>query len=100
MDLALAYVGGHGFWTGDAAAVRRHPRLISVVAGSHCQVLRPTRPDLKRLATCEPVSWAHVASLLASNVALRVNLIDALKRNEPLIPRRGHPEHVPRGGRP
>jgi CRP/FNR family transcriptional regulator, cyclic AMP receptor protein len=83
LEPTLAYIGGPGFWAGDAAAVRGHRRIVSVVATSRCQMFRLTRADLHRMGSSSPVLWAHLAKLLARNLARALSVIDALKRNDP-----------------
>jgi CRP/FNR family transcriptional regulator, cyclic AMP receptor protein len=80
----LAFIGAPGFWVGDAAAVRGHPRLVSVIAGTRCRVLRLRRAELFLLGANYPQTWAHVTLMMARNVERCVNIIDALKRHDPI----------------
>ncbi len=82
LESTLTYIGGPGFWMGDAAAVAGYRRLISVRASSNCQVFRLARLELHRLATSNPIVWSYMAMLLAKNLATALCLIDALKRND------------------
>ena len=80
----LSYIGGPGFWAGDTAAVTGQPRLITIVAGADCELLRLTRAELQRLAAKDPLVWRYVLTLVASNYAKAIRVVDALKRTDPI----------------
>lgn len=79
----LAFMGAPGFWVGDAAAIRGHPRLVTIRAASDCQVFRLRRAELMLLGAQEPMTWMHVAVMTAQNIERLVNLIHVLKRSDP-----------------
>jgi CRP-like cAMP-binding protein len=84
LEPTLSYIGGPGYWVGDAAAVSGRPRVLSVIAASHCQLLRLPRAELQRLGAGNPAVWANIAMLLAASTVICISLIDALKRNDPV----------------
>ena len=84
LDPSLGFVGRPGFWAGDAAAVRGAPRLVTIVANTRCRIFRLRRAELLLIAQRDPLVWAHVALLMGHTVERCVNIIDALKRHDPV----------------
>jgi CRP/FNR family transcriptional regulator, cyclic AMP receptor protein len=80
----LGYIGGPGFWTGDVAAITGRPRHIAVSAASACAVLRLPRASLGAIAERQPLVWRHLAGLVSRNLLLAMDIIGALKRNDPV----------------
>lgn len=80
----LAHIGGVGMWVGDAASVSGKERRITLSAASECALLRLSRSRLHSLAAGKPQIWAHVARLLAFNLLLAMDIIDALRRESKL----------------
>lgn len=78
----LAYVGGPGFWVGDAAAVTGQKRRMTLSAASDCHLLRLTSARLFTLADERPQVWRLVAYLASKNVILAIDIIDALRRDD------------------
>ncbi|HEX8815027.1 MAG TPA: Crp/Fnr family transcriptional regulator [Terriglobales bacterium] len=84
LDSTLIYLAGPGFWTGEAAAVRGHARLISLIARTHCQLLRLPRYELQRMTAADPSFWRFIAILIAGNERRTLRVIDALRCNDPV----------------
>lgn len=82
-EMDLGHIGGPGFWTGEFAAVTGARRRVSVSARSDCRVMRLPRASLQAIAQRQPATWSHVTTLLAENLHLALNVIDALKRDDP-----------------
>jgi CRP-like cAMP-binding protein len=79
----LAYIGGPGLWLGDSAALDGRVRRNTLVARSDCWLLRLSRADLHRLTTSVPTAWRHLAELAAQSEFRMLDIIDALRRNDP-----------------
>lgn len=80
----LAHIGGPGLWVGDAASITGQRRRITISAASDCQLLRLTRARLLTLADEWPQVWQHVAYLASKNLILAIDIIDALRRDDPV----------------
>jgi CRP/FNR family transcriptional regulator, cyclic AMP receptor protein len=84
-ELGLGHIGKAGFWTGDLSAVTGRPRRIAISAETSCRLLRLPRTGLMTIVGAQPSAWQHVANLLASNLQLTLDIIDALKRDDPIM---------------
>jgi CRP/FNR family transcriptional regulator, cyclic AMP receptor protein len=80
----LGYIGGPGLWLGDSAAVDGRVRRITLIARTGCWLLRLSRADLHRLTTLDPLAWRHLAELLAQSEFRMLDIIDALRRSDPV----------------
>lgn len=80
----LGHIGRPGFWTGDFAAVTGRARRLSVAARSDCNVLRFPRAAMLAITEKSPAAWTHVMALFALNSLLMMDIIDALKRDDPV----------------
>lgn len=83
-ERTLTHLGQAGFWFGDAAAIGKHKRLITVVAMVGTELLRLPRAAMLRIAAADPDAWLHFAGLLSSNVARSFALISVLRRDDPV----------------
>jgi CRP-like cAMP-binding protein len=81
---SLAYIGGPGYWAGELAALRGHPRRFTLAARTACRLMRLPRAEIARLANDEPGRWRHFAELAASNLALAIDVVDCLRRPDPV----------------
>src|SRR5580698_3958526 len=84
LEPSLGFVGRPGIWMGDAAAVRGAPRLVTMVANTRCRVFRLRRAELLLLAQRDPLVWSYLALLMGNTVERCINIIDALRRQDPL----------------
>jgi len=80
----LAHIGGPGFWIGDLAALTGRPRRLTMSASTDCRLLRLTRKALLGISEAEPANWRYFALLMASNLALAIDIADALRRSDPV----------------
>lgn len=80
----LAHIGGVGLWVGDPASVTGRTRRTTISAASDCHLLRLTRARLLALADEQPGVWRHVAYLASKNLLLAIDIIDALRRDDPV----------------
>ncbi len=79
----LAYIGGPGFWAGDAAALLGSDRRITLVARASSWVLRLTRAELERITRESPATWPLFMALVARNLLTTIDVLDAVKRDVP-----------------
>jgi CRP/FNR family transcriptional regulator, cyclic AMP receptor protein len=80
----LGHIGGVGLWVGDPASVTGSARRVTVSAASECHLLRITRSRLLGLADEQPTVWRYIALLASKNLFLAIDIIDALRRENPL----------------
>lgn len=80
----LAHISGVGNWVGDVAAVSGRSRRITITAASDCIILRLPRARLLALAEEKPHIWRAVAQLLSINFLLAMDVIDTLRREDPV----------------
>lgn len=80
----LGHIGRPGFWTGEFAAVTGQTRRLSVAARSDCEVLRLPRAAVLAITEKSAAAWPHVMALFARSSLLMVDIIDALKRGDPV----------------
>lgn len=80
----LGHIGRPGFWTGDFAAVTGRARRLSVSARSDCEVMRLPRAAMLAITEKLPNGWPQVMALFARNSLLMMDIIDALKRDDPV----------------
>lgn len=80
---SLSLIAGPGFWTGDLAALTGRPRRIGLIAREPTKVVRLPRSDMMRIAKAAPETWQYFAQLLARNLATAIDMVDALKREDP-----------------
>lgn len=83
-DPTLAYICGPGIWAGDTAAVGGRRRRMTLIAGSGLQALRLPRAQLLRIADADPLAWRYFAELVANNYFNCLDVIDALRRGDPI----------------
>lgn len=84
-DPTLGYICGPGYWVGDNATIARRRRRLTMVAGSvGCQALRLPRAEMLRMTQYDPGEWRYFAELLARNYLNAMDVIDALKRSDPV----------------
>lgn len=79
----LGQVCGPGFWAGDLAAATGRPRKIAISTRSPSWLLRLSRPSLSSLASNDE-TWRHLSGLMAQNYSIALDLISALRREQPL----------------
>lgn len=83
-DPTLAYLCAPGMWLGDTAAISGRPRRTTAIVGQRCVLLRLSRADILRIVQADPSAWRHFADLLALNYSKTVNVVDALRRADPV----------------
>jgi CRP/FNR family transcriptional regulator, cyclic AMP receptor protein len=81
-DPTLGYICGPGYWS--AAVVGQRRRLTMIAGPAGCQVLRLSRAEMFRITQRDPSAWRYFAELLAQNIVNAFNVIDALKRSDPV----------------
>ena len=77
----LAHMAGPGFWTGDLAALTGRRRRITIIAGSDCT--RLTRAAMASITDAEPVAWRSFAVLSALNLAVALDVLEAMRCTDP-----------------
>jgi len=80
----FVHIGGPGMWVGEAASVTGRSRRLTISAASDCNVLRLPRARLLGLAEEKPGIWRHIAQLASMNMLLAIDVIDALRREDPV----------------
>ena len=80
----LAYVCGPGIWAGDSGAVLGRRRRVTLIAGAGLQTLRLPRSEMQRITNADPFAWRCFADLLANNSRNMLDVIDALRRSDPI----------------
>jgi len=84
-DPTLAHFCGAGSWLGNTAAMVGRRRRITAVAGRDgCRVLQMSRAEMLRMTQRDPKVWSYFAALHARNYLSALDVIDALKRNDPI----------------
>lgn len=78
-DRSLCHVAGEGYWFGDLAAVSGHGRKLEVRAREESFLVRLSRAEMRRLVEDRPEAWRYFAGMLASNLALTLDYIEATK---------------------
>ncbi|WP_167451830.1 Crp/Fnr family transcriptional regulator [Salipiger sp. HF18] len=78
----LAHIGRPGAWFGDLAALRGHPRRFSLVTRTNARLLRLSRSELQRLCDDVPGRWRYVADLVADNLSIAIDVVEALRRRD------------------
>jgi len=78
----LAYIGGPGAWFGDLAALRGHSRRFSLVTRTDVRVLRLSRSEMQRLCDDVPQRWRYMAELVADNLSIAIDVVEALRRRD------------------
>jgi CRP/FNR family transcriptional regulator, cyclic AMP receptor protein len=81
-DPTLGYICGPGYWS--AAAIGQRRRLSMIAGPAGCHVLRLSRAEMFRITQHDPAAWRYFAELLAQNLINALNVIDALKRSDPI----------------
>lgn len=81
-DPTLGYICGPGYWS--AAAIGQRRRLSMIAGPTGCRVLRLSRAEMFRITQHDPAAWRYFAELLAQNLVNALNVIDALKRSDPI----------------
>lgn len=79
----LGHVCGPGFWAGDLAAATGRPRKIAIRTRSPSWLLRLSRPSLNGIASNDE-TWRHLSRLMAQNYSIALDIISALRRDQPL----------------
>jgi CRP/FNR family transcriptional regulator, cyclic AMP receptor protein len=79
----LGHVCGSGFWLGDLAAMTGRPRKITILTRSPSWLLRLSRPSLNSMVSNEE-TWRHLSSLIALSYSISLDIISALRRDQPL----------------
>ena len=80
----VSHIAGPGFWGGDLAAVTGRPRRIGIVSRGSSRIFRLTQVEMGRIMEAEPTGWRYLALLSAMNLALAIDIVDRLRRNDPL----------------
>lgn len=78
----LAHIGGPGAWYGDLAALRGHSRRFSLVTRTNVRLLRLSRAELQRLCDDVPQRWRYMAELVADNLSIAIDVVEALRRRD------------------
>lgn len=78
----LTHIAGAGAWFGDLAALRGHSRRFSLVTRTNVRLLRLSRSEMQRLCDDVPRRWRYVADLVADNLSLAIDVVEALRRRD------------------
>ena len=81
---SLCHVAGAGNWFGDLAAVSGNARRFEVRAREESILVRLSRAEMMRLVEDRPDAWKYVAGLLASNLAVTLDYVEATKSQRSL----------------
>lgn len=83
-DPTLTHICGPSFWLGNTAAITGRRRRITAIAGPNgCQMLHLPAAEILRITERDARTWRYFAELHARNYLSALDVIDALKRNEP-----------------
>jgi CRP-like cAMP-binding protein len=80
----LAHLCGIGHWFGETAAIGGGKRRVSIIAATHTQLLRLSRANMQRLTEQDPEAWMHFAQLMAVNLSIAMDVVTAIRFEEPL----------------
>lgn len=78
----LAHIDGPGAWFGDLAALKGHSRRFSLVTRTNARLLRLSRSEMQRLCDDVPRRWRYVADLVADNLSIAIDVVEALRRRD------------------
>ncbi len=80
---SLVYLEGPGFWVGGLGVVGER-RIVGVTARSKSYVFRMMRAQLQILGAESASAGRALTMILMENLTTAINVIDALKREEPM----------------